>query len=106
MKLPKEPDNFNITTKDVNGYVPDLQLMETKALKHNTNGRVFLIQNFAWLSATDEWGVVLVSSDGHPQYVVYSVKDMNGNLSNKSPRFTFLDRNPPNKKSNDSPSVA
>lgn len=51
----KSPLMFS--TQDVNGYRPDPALKGEK-IRHSGNGKVYVIQGFAWMGATDEWGFV------------------------------------------------
>lgn len=46
-------------TKDAAGYVASMHTHLIGALlKHQGNGRTYIITGFAWMGATDEWGFV------------------------------------------------
>lgn len=83
--------DFNLTTKDRNGDVPE-QALVGRLFRHNGNGKLYLVSGFSWIGDTDEWGVDHFEKGlgGQAVSCVRSYKNFCGKLENGKPRFTEM----------------
>lgn len=88
----REP--LTLQTLDSNDQPPLLGLVGRR-LVHTGNGRVYIIQSFAWMGATDEWGFIH-AEEGNPDAVPLCrpQSHIDGNRSNGERRYVMITKAP------------
>ncbi len=76
---------FN-TTADVHGFTPDYSMIGD-VITHTKDSRQYVITDFAFMGATDEWGFVHreIMFDGVT--IIRPLKDLAGNRVTRDPAF-------------------
>lgn len=77
-------EHFSYATHDVHGYVPDLSLIGS-VWAHSGNQKLYRIEGFAWMGATDEWGYVHRSETG--PLCCRPMSHLTGKRANGEPRY-------------------
>jgi len=81
-------------TTDVDGRTPNFLLIGQR-LKHNGNGKTYLIHGFCFMGATDEWGFLHseLRDDGVPGVTLARpLNHIMGKRSNGELRYELLER--------------
>ena len=90
--IQNDETELTLLTLDSIGQCPDTSLMG-QMLRHNRNGRTYIIHGFCWDGKDDEWGFM------HEEYhadgsrgitIVRPIHHIKGYTNDGKPRFTML----------------
>lgn len=82
--------DLDMTTPDIHGFVPDPAHIG-EILTHTKEENQYVITDFAWMGATDEWGYVHRRISEFGPLIVRPLKDLAGNRHNGVPRYQEVD---------------
>ncbi len=87
-------NELTLLTYDSLGTSPDMSLLGT-VLKHNRNGKLYIIHGFCWIAKEDDWGFMHEEfrEDGtRGVTIVRPMYDINGYTNDGELRYTVIPR--------------